>query len=402
MYIIVRNIYRNKYKSIITVIICTCLVLLLNVYLGNIESNERQLENLPEAVPVYCIITSLNGNRQAGLSIKGDLVEKLRESSHVKEDAYTVRMMGGIGEFAIEDWKENLNLHIIGTNHVNAIPGFTSENIQMNQEEQDAFFSSSLAECIVSSSLMEQKEWKVGNQISLTLYYYTYDDMKGIDITPLELITVKIVGEMEPSFAVTDQMPPDILMPMETVKESYERKYIPFSVDSASFYVSNPLKLNEFKEEMKSFGFMGKAPSARDSYQGNALTVKDSVFISLASQLQQTISMLYSFFITICITIMIIGYITSFLLIGSRQKEFSLMRALGVRARGCFGILWLEQFLLVLTGGVIGSAICIVFQGIRTVLIADILILISYLLGVCVALWRLGRKNTVELLFMED
>lgn len=78
MYVIIRNIYRNKYKSIITVIICTCLVLLLNVYLGNIESNERQLEELPEAVPVYCIVTSLNGNRQAGLAIKGDFAVRIK------------------------------------------------------------------------------------------------------------------------------------------------------------------------------------------------------------------------------------------------------------------------------------------------------------------------------------
>lgn len=401
MYIVIRNIYRNKYKSIITISICICLVLLLNVYLGNINSNERQLNSLPEVVPVHCMVTSLNGNRQAGLVIKGEVIEKLRQSSHVKEDAYTVRMMGGIGEFDIQDWKEHLNLNIIGINHVNAVPGLASDNIHMNQEEQKTFFSSSSTECIVSSSLIEERGWKVGDNISLNLYYYTYD-IKGIDITPLELLTVKIAGEMEPTLTMTEQMPPDILLPLETIKESYERNNVPFSADSASFYISNPLLINEFKEEMESIGLMAKVSSAMDSYQGIALTVKDSIFISLASQLQQTISMLYNFFLTICITIVIIGYITSFLLIGSRQKEFSLMRALGVGAWGCFRILLLEQFLLILTGGIIGSILCIGFQSAKTVLMAAALILISYLLGVSMALWRLGRRNTVQLLFMED
>lgn len=140
MYIIIRNLYRNRYKSIITLSICICLVLFLNVCIGNIDSNERQLESLPEAVPIYCRITSLNGNREAGLNIPGELVKKLQQSPYVKEDAYTVRMLGGIGEFSIEDWKENLNLNIIGANSVNAIPGFTSDNIQMNMDEQSTFF----------------------------------------------------------------------------------------------------------------------------------------------------------------------------------------------------------------------------------------------------------------------
>ncbi len=402
MYIIIRNLYRNKYKSIITLSICICLVLFLNVYIGNIDSNERQLGSLPEAVPIYCRITSLNGDREAGLDISEELVKKLQQSPYVKEDAYTVRMMGGIGEFDIEDWKENLNLHIIGANSINAIPGFTSDNIHMNQEEQSTFFSSSKAECIVSSSLIKEKGWKIGESVSLNLYYYTYDDKEGITSTPLELISVKIVGEMEPSLAVTEQATPDILLPMKTVMESYTRMQVPFSADSASFYVSNPLKLNEFKEEMKSFGLISKVAAANDSYKGSALTVRDTIFISLSSQLQQTIFMLKSFFLLIGITIFIIGYIVSFLLIGSRQKEFSLMRTLGLSVRGCFGILWTEQFFLILIGEIMGSIMCINFQTIRTVLITDILIMTIYLLGAFVALWWLGRKNTIQLLFMVD
>jgi ABC-type antimicrobial peptide transport system permease subunit len=402
MYIIIRNLYRNKYKSIITLSICICLVLFLNVYIGNIDSNERQLESLPDAVPIYCRITNLNGNREAGLNIPGELVKKLQQSPYVKEDAYTVRMMGGIGEFAIEDWKENRNLNIIGANSVNAIPGFTSENIQMNMDEQNTFFSSSRAECIVSNSLIKEKGWKIGDTISLNLYFYTYDEMEGINCTPLELIPVKIVGEMNPSFTATEQAAPDILLPMETVMESYTRMQVPFSVDSASFYVSNPLKLNEFKEEMKSFDLMSKVASANDSYKGNALTVRDTIFISLSSQLQQTIIMLKSFFLMIGITIFIIGYIVSFLLIGSRQKEFSLMRTLGISVRGCIKVLWTEQFFLIITGEFIGSIMCINFQSIRTILITDALLLVIYLFGVLVALWRLGRKNTIQLLFMAD
>lgn len=402
MYIIIRNLYRNKYKSIITLSICICLVLFLYVYIGNIDSNERQLESLPEAVPIYCRITSLNGDREAGLNISGELVKKLQQSPYVKEGAYTVRMMGGIGEFAIEDWKENLNLNIIGTNSVNAIPGFTSKNIQMNMDEQSTFFSSSREECIVSNSLIKEKGWKIGDTISLNLYFYTYDDMEGITCTPLELLPVKIVGEMNPSFAATEQAAPDILLPMETVMESYTRMQVPLSVDSASFYVSNPLKLNEFKEEMKSFGLMSKVASANDSYKGNALTVRDTIFISLSSQLQQTIVMLKSFILMIGMTIFIIGYIVSFLIIGSRQKEFSLMRALGISVKGCMKILWTEQFFLIIAGEFIGSIMCINFQSIRTILITDTLLLVIYLFGVLVALWRLGRKNTIQLLFTVD
>ena len=169
-----------------------------------------------------------------------------------------------------------------------------------------------------------------------------------------------------------------------------------------SFYVADPLQINAFKEEMKSLGLVEKNGTQRDSYQGSALTVQDTLFISLAENLQETINIFKSFFGIICITILGVGYIVSTLLMASREKEFALMRAQGARKMQCIGVFWLEQFYLALAGIIIGDIVCLIFQNIDIVLIADAVIAAGYMSGCTLALFRMGKTNTMQLLFRTE
>ncbi len=123
----VRNIFRSKKKSVITIIIVVFLTVILNVYIGNVAVNISQLENLPDAIPVYCQITNLNGTRASGLVIEENLIEQIKDSGYIKNSAYTIRMMGGIGEFEPEEWEANLNLFVAGANCAEAIPGLSPD-----------------------------------------------------------------------------------------------------------------------------------------------------------------------------------------------------------------------------------------------------------------------------------
>jgi ABC-type antimicrobial peptide transport system permease subunit len=164
--------------------------------------------------------------------------------------------------------------------------------------------------------------------------------------------------------------------------------------------VADPLQLNKFKKEMKSIGLLQKSPTADYNYQGISLTVRDSTFRFLGNQLLQSIDTLQSFLPLVGITIVCIGYITSFLLINTRQKEFALMRAIGVGRGMCFRLFLLEQLLIILVGEILGGGIAfLLFQSSVTVAIAGSIFFISYLSGCMFALWRMGRTSVINALF---
>lgn len=401
MHIAIRNIIRNKTKSFITVIICFLLVAAFNVYFGNMESNKEQLYSLPERIPVYCQITNPNGSRSTGISIDERIAVGLLNSSHIKDAVYGVRLIGGIGEFSLEEWEQNLTLCVEAVNSLEGVPGLTQENIQLDMDAGD-FFHSSEPICIVRSSLMEKNNWKTGQEIPLNLWYYDYDDIEGIHGIPLEILDIKIMGTMEYLSTETGQMPPDILLPIGLADTIYRRQEIPLQMSFFSFYVADPLKINAFKKEMKSLGLVEKNGMGRDSYQGSALTVQDTVFISLAEKLQETINIFESFFVIICIMVLSVGYIVSILLMASREKEFALMRAQGARGMQCIKILWLEQFFLALTGIITGDIVCLMFQSINIILVTDAVIAAGYMSGCTLALLRMGKINTMQLLFKTE
>ena len=402
-FMILRNIKRHRYTSMMTAAICLFLVALLNLYFGNISENERQLSDLAKITSIQCKVTNLNGSRSSGLVISEEATDKILASPYVKDKKYTLRMMAGIGEFSIEEWESRLTLFAMGANEAAANVGFTSENVKMEIAEQEAFFASSDPVCIVSDKLMEKEGWKVGDIVPINFYYYDYSDPRLVHCFPLEVVDLKISGEMDSGISGSEQMPIDIMVPIETMRVRYHRNQKTFSVDSMGFYATDPLKINELKNEMKEIGFMDKIPAAEDAYQGNALTVNDTVFRSIASQLRQSIDILYAFFPLILITICIIGYITSFLLIGSRQKEFALMRGLGVSALRGVWLLFFEQMILVLLGVIIGSVAALLMrQEYMVVMKVNLIVFAGYLMGSLVALVRIGKRTTMRLLFEEE
>lgn len=399
---VIRNILRYKNKSAVTVVITMSLAIILNVYIEIIAGNSRQLNRLPEAVPVYCQITNLNGSRASGLVIEGSLIDKIQASGDIRNGAFTVRMMAGIGEFLPEEWKANLNLFVAGISCAQAIPGLKPDSVSLSEEEQERFWNSSEEKCIVSSTLMKERGWKTGDTLPLNLYYYDYDDIEGINCYPLRIGNVEIIGEMNPVLSQTEQCPPDILLPLKTVQSYYRQQGISFSVDSAAFYLADPFRLNEFKENMKKLGFSEKTPSARDSYKGNALTVKDSTFISLAENLEEIIAFMEAFFPPICVLLAVIGYIVSFLLMNSRKKEIALLRAMGMAAGRCVGMMWREQMLLAVCGLLAGGAISLVFGEKFIIWTICGIVFAAYLSGVWIALCRLSQRSSIQALLAEE
>lgn len=396
------NIKRNQVKSISTIVICFFVLGLLSVYFNQISSNKAQLEELAKIIPVYCRITNLNGSLETGLEISDTLVQEIKNNTFIKNPAFTVRMVAGLGDFPLEKWREKLNLNVVGANSIDAITGLSKEMIKANTDVSD-FFASTEQICILSDAVMEQNHLNIGDTITLNLFYQYYDKHKVLHYEKLALMPLQIMGMMDAITAYTEQLPPDVILPFETVRDNYEAQGITFYADSTFFYVANPLTLNDFKKEMRRIGLLEKEPAADYAYQGNALIVRDTTFRSLASQLRQSIDTLQGFFPLIFFLMVFIGYIISFLLINSRQKEFALMRALGVSRGKAFLLLLLEQSCLIMIGlGFGGGTIILLLHNMIVAIYAGILFFVSYMVGCMFALWRMGKKSVTQALFCKE
>lgn len=402
LHMVLCNLKRNKWKGISTASICIFVFILLNLYLTYIYNCRMQLNELPNISPIYCSIFNLNGSSQVGLEISEDLIKKLENSTKVKNVDFSIRMVAGIGDFPIEDWNKKLNLNVAGVNSITAVSGISLDDIHMEDDVVN-FFTSSYPTCIINKSIMEKNQLRIGDTVTLNLYYQYYDEKEYLHYAPLELLSLEIIGTMDLFNTNTLQLPPDILIPFETVREVFHRNKIDFYADSASFYVADPLQLNAFKDEMKSFGLLESVPTAKLSYDGIALTVRDTTFRTLASQLRQSIDALEGFFPFISTIVVFIGYITSFLLLNSRQKEYALMRALGAGRGKCFLIFFLEQFFLIILGAFIGGGTAnLILKGTLEVVTTGNIFLFSYFFGCMVALWRIGKTSVIEALFCTE
>lgn len=400
-----RNIWRFKIKSILTILICIFIISLLNVYWGNIESNRKQLIDMADTMPIYCRISNLVGSRVAGLDIPELTINNLQSSSYVKNLVYTVRLMAGEGEFSIEDWKEHLNISAIAINSIQGVEGIDKDKITLKEGINLDFLKASENYCIVSKRCMEEHRWKIGDTVSLNLYYYFHKYEFALKIEPLNIVSFEIVGSMEgAAFDDSGYLPPEILLPVEAVRDIYHSREIPFSADSAFFYLADPLQLNKFKEEMKEFHLLQLSSSAKDSDKGNALSVNDSVFITAANRLRQGMGTLLDFLPIVLLIVIFIGYITSYLLVYSRKKDFFIMRSLGFRHREASLIFFMEQLTLALCGALIQSILSLIFitHNVSMVFAVNFGFIICFMMGEVIAVWMLGRGNVMEALSQND
>ena len=389
----------RKTKNLITIAISMALVILLSLYFGSLQSYRMQLEDFAGTVPIYCQIANLNGNRTSGLFISDNVVQGIETSELVTDVSCLVCLMTGEGEFTPAQWEGNLNLFVDGANRIEAVPGLTEDIIHLEKGNAEEFFLSDKLECIVSEKIMEKRGWQVGDKVSLNFYYYIPDNSTlSLDLGPLELTEIEIVGTMEDFEITTTAISPDIVMPFGTIREMYLKNDVAFFADTISFQVKDPLKLNEFKEEMKDLNLL-ETTSASDSYSGVALTVRDHNFISMASDLRQAIEYMEAFLPVVILMVLVVGYVVSILLGGSRLEEYTLLRLQGVgRWKGAMGF-WAEQILLVFTGVVIGDfCIYIFFPERMTIAMVSGVLISAYTVGAASAYMRMSRGSVIELL----
>lgn len=329
--------WRYRARTFLHLTVCASAVLFLGIYAGNLEGSQNQLSHLAEKIPVEATVINLSGGMESGLFIKEKLYDGIMKSKHIKDPLFTLQLTGMMDE------QEYTLL---------AMTSF---------KNYESLFSSNEKACVITSELSETQGLKEKDRLTLDLKYYKLDTESHLfaEILPLGQVSYEIAG-----IADTDTAPADIMIPMETARDSYRNLDIPFYVSSGTFRAKNPLALNTFKKEMEDIGFLEVIPQAQPALEGFALTVKDETFIRAARSVREGYRTMQMFFPVICISLSGAGIITSFLLNTGRQEEYKIRRLLGMPHADCLAVSLAEQGGTELLGGMAGCVAVILLTDI--------------------------------------
>ena len=399
-----KNISRHRKKSFLSVLISCMIVLFLLLYMGNIEKNQAQLLRLGRTIPVTGSICNIDGSQDVGLQIDFGMLKKMRDTGLIKDEVTAMEIWAALPGTYSES-AMGILFRFEGTNSFSIFSSFTPKDVSYIDNYDESFLKGSEAVCIVRDRFMREQNIKLGDELEVEAYAPKYDDEGQIidDFEKIGLVKMKVIGSYKSKTQSRNEAP-YIISSDKFVESIYEGTNVKSYASAARFTLRNSLKINEFKDEMEKIGFLPTNMRSGFSRVGKALTINDETFIMSATQLTESLNMLKSFAPLIFIIVAAIGFISSYLLMQSRQHEFAIMRSLGTSKEKCFRIIFLESMILALLGSIIGAFVSgfIVNLMFKTTVTVLAVFLIFYMMGTAIALLLLNRFSVMAVLSKTD
>ena len=397
-----KNIRRYSRKSALYVLICVIAVMTLQIYIASIERTEKQLADLPAAMPVLARVASLDGSSFAALQIRPSMIDGLQISPHVRDLQMSIALISKPTYFPCEYGPNDL-ARVVAANSTNAVEGLKQDGITWLPGYNPEIMNGSDAVCIAGeSNFMVRCDWSLGDIITLDLRKYKYDT-RSVLFDEIGTMDVRIVGTTKAFTAG------EFVMPFETVWAFARDMNVELPASAASFYVRDALQLNDFKAEMKKL-YLGPAITngsvwlATLQHSGVSLSVYDAAFISAATQLQSAILLLRGFLPLMVAVLAIIGYFVAYMMIQNRREEYAVLRLIGMSRRAVVSMYFCEMAFLTLGGSFVGASITTA-SGIGSATVgSEVFLLFSmcFILGSAIALFRISRTNVMLALSRRD
>lgn len=345
-------------------------------------------------LPVTARIMNGNGSMENGLYIPDDLIISIESTGFVKDPLYTTRMAAVYPTGDLSDG-EDIAM-ILCANHDRAIPDFDDRQIILEDGADMDFLHGNDPVCLAGENFLARNNLSVGDTINIRLYKRQYDQYGySYDYEWLSDCSLRIIGSISAVRSDFDFSRIDILCSLGWARERYNLAGSDFHLDSASFTVSDPLRLNEFKAEMRKY-LQGVNPQGNSSSRGGSLSVSDEIFILSAGRVKDTLRILNTFAPIMFVIIALVGYTAAYLLIQDRRLDIAIMRSLGNSPMACIATMIIEYAILGFIGCLFGNACAAPWTGLNiNSLSYSMLFFASLMIGIATAALRISRFNTM-------
>jgi len=395
------NMHRHNKKSALAFFITLIIVLFLCLYVGSIERIETQLKNLKNELPVTATVCDLSGKKTMGLKIPVEFVHKAVKSDEIENPRYTARMysMDAAEHKELEYGSpEDPPLTIECINTLLILPKDVREGIVYAAGYDESFLSGDEAVCLMSEEDMAEKGLKLGDKYEFALYRMTIvSDYIVSGVRYLKGASLKIIGTYSMKSSKSDEVAvPNLVVSPGWSNKCFRSSNINFFYESLTMTVKDPTNLNKFKADMEEVGFTDVDVAVVERKTGESLLVDDEAFIQSATQMKKNLSLMRTFAPLIFVIVVSIGFVSSYLIMQSRRKEFAIMRSLGTGKGKSFVVIMLESVIIQILGGAAGIGIAYLFGPVSLSLFAAFFSF--YLFGTALAIIFLNRFSVMEIL----
>lgn len=394
------QLFRNKWRSILMVCVALLLLGAMAFYLGNIQSNQAALRDLAENIPVTVRITSRDGSRQGGLNIDAAHFDGLSQAGvhHI------LCSTSASGAYEPETRKETGfdggDTTVVGANCFEALE--ISADCFSYQDGYDAsLFEGEENLCLVHESYAQKHGIAVGDEITMPFYLLNWYS-GGVIWSELGEATLRVVGTC--SVQETLFEPTALYVPVKWLRKTAEQANVPFTYYNFSAELDDPMKLNEFKEQLPKLGFREPDEDANDRYAGDAVSVEDELFIKTAIKLRENIRVFRAFLIPFFGLCVVLSALAAFLLLRGGRRDIALARSLGRPKAVSGAVHFLSVFFADLAGCLLAAPVILFGTGLSAAQAAAVagVFLLCAALGAVLALLLLLRFNALALLTKVD
>lgn len=398
------QIFCNKGRSILLCLIAALLTGSMAFYVGNIQSNRKALNELGDNIPVSVTLVNGDGSVTGGVRVSTQQYDDFTALS-VENVRASVGAAGAMSEAVrAQEPFEAGDVMIAGINCIEAC-GVPETLFTFAEGQSAELFTGEEALCAIDELFAQENELKLGDKLELPVYLYAGGISGYLLVDQNASLTVAAFYGAADSSGNTIQ----VYVPaqwMRTTMAANGGKV--FFYDSLSATAKEPLKLNALKDGLTEMGLnpIRETPlsDSEDTFEANAVSVEDELFIKTAVKLQQNIAAYERFLIPFFGLIVGLMTLVVFLLLRNSRQEIAIASSLG-RSKVKTG---LGHFLSVFLISLLGTAaafLCMILSGVLSAATA-LQICGSFLLcagvGAVIGLVPLLRFDAMELLTKVD
>ena len=381
---------RHKKESLLIIFTIFFWIMFIGIFFDQLIKNEKLLDQIAKTVPVSGVITDISGQNQNDIEISSTKVDKLMENEYMTKPVCT---SSAFSSFSKENCqKKQFDLFLKATNHLDSCLFLNQENIVFLEGYDESFLESDESVCMIEKSYCDAYGLKLNDEIRIPIYTQKYthsiEGMFDFEYIYNNTVDLKIVGTYINNGLVDDQT--QMVVPINWLRNVVE--------------VSNPLMLNDFKEDIRQIGFSQVRAKTQSDVNGDYIIIDDSLFIDRANKVHSTIEFYELLQIPFFLLIILMINVIIFMIIRKKRVYMAISYSLGVSKYRLFYFQFIELFLLCMIAIGLDFLFLIVMTEIK---IMDMFLLlcivfIFMIIGILIGLSQVFRFHIVNILTHSD